>query len=328
MQEQEIEMFLTHLSAERRLSPHTLDGYARDLADFAAYVFDTLKVERFGEVTAGGVRSYLSDLMGRGYSRATIARKLACLRSFYRFLEIESLVSTNPARQVSTPRRPRRLPEFLYPQEVEALLSAPDLGTPQGIRDRAILELLYASGIRVAELVGLDLGDIEFELEYVRVYGKGSKERVVPVGRRALEAVSRYLEESRPAFSARVASPAEGRGRQGGATHAGEVQGRLGGLDGEPLFLNKLGTRLTARSVERMVKKYVVQACASGKVTPHTLRHTFATHLLEGGADLRAVQELLGHVDISTTQIYTHVTREKVRSVYLKAHPRARIPKR
>lgn len=328
MREQEVEMFLTHLSAERRLSPHTLDGYARDLADFAAYISGALKIERFGEVTAGAVRSYLSDLMARGYSRATVARKLACLRSFYRFLEAEGLVSTNPARQVSTPRRPKRLPEFLYPQEMEALLSAPDLGTPQGIRDRAILELFYASGIRVAELVGLNLGDIEFELEYVRVYGKGSKERVVPVGRRALEAVKRYLDESRPLLAARAASSRGVRGRQGGAAHADEGPGRQGGLGGEPLFLSKLGTRLTARSVQRMVKKYVAQACASSKVTPHTLRHTFATHLLEGGADLRAVQELLGHVDISTTQIYAHVTREKVRSIYLKAHPRAGGSKR
>ncbi|MDD2498406.1 MAG: tyrosine recombinase, partial [Desulfitobacteriaceae bacterium] len=244
------------------------------------------------------VRRFLAKLQAKGLSKSTMARKLAALRSFYRYLAREEIVKVNPMLNVHTPKMDKRLPKFLYYKEIEALLNAPD-STSQGERDKAILEVIYGGGLRVGELEGLNIVDIDFSLGYARVFGKGSKERVVPLGGAALRALRQYLSQGRKELEARSGS------RQ------------------EALFLNKYGRRLSARSVRNIVDKYVAQAALNQKISPHSLRHSFATHLLEGGADLRSVQELLGHVKMSTTQIYTHVTKKQLKSVYEKTHPRA-----
>jgi len=243
------------------------------------------------------VRKHLALLQRSGVKRTTIARKMASLRAFFRYLTREEILSVNPLSHVSSPKLEKRLPEVLSQDGAWALVQAPDTGTPAGLRDRAILEVLYSSGLRVSELVGLDLGDLDLSVGYVRVMGKGSRERIVPVGSYAVKAVKRYLTAGRPLLDKKKA--------------------------GQALFLNKDGGRLTTRSIRNIVDKYVEQVSIQRKISPHTLRHSFATHLLDGGADLRSVQELLGHVKMSTTQIYTHVSREKLMAVYEKNHPRA-----
>lgn len=289
-----LEQFLRYQRVERNASAHTVVNYQRDILQFIQFLCDDE-----AEVTAisrSKLRQYLAHLQQGGYARSSIARKLSSLRSFFRFLVAEGVCSENPLQHLATPKQEKLLPGFLYQAECFGLLDAPD-DSELGKRDRAILELLYATGIRVSELVGLDLYDIDFGQGYVRVFGKGAKERIVPVGRTACVAVTGYLTESRP----RLAQASSGRA----------------------LFLNRLGGRLTDRSVRRLVDKYVDMAAIQQHVSPHTLRHTFATHLLDNGADLRSVQELLGHASVSTTQIYTHVTKERLKAVYSQAHPRA-----
>lgn len=237
------------------------------------------------------LRWYLASLWRKGLARATISRKLAALRSFYRYLARMGAVSSPAALDLATPKRDRPLPKFLEKDEAEALLNGPNETTPLGMRDRAILETLYGGGLRVGELVDLNLTDLNLARGQLRVMGKGRRERICLVGRRAVNALQLYLTEGRP----KLKSP----------------------RSGDALFLNCQGGRLTARGVQMIVRKY-------GDVSPHALRHSFATHLLEGGADLRAVQELLGHASLSTTQIYTHVTAERLRSVYERCHPRAK----
>jgi integrase/recombinase XerC len=243
------------------------------------------------------IRKHLAQLQLSGLKRSTIARKMASLRAFFRYLSREELITANPLAFVSTPKIEKRLPEVLSQDGAWALVQAPDINTPSGLRDRAILEVLYACGLRVSELVGLDIADADLTLGYVRVMGKGSKERVVPVGSYAVNALNMYLATGRHLLDKSGSSPA--------------------------LFLNKSGGRLSARSIRNIVEKYVQMVSAQCKVSPHTLRHSFATHLLDGGADLRSVQELLGHVKMSTTQIYTHVSKERLLAVYEKSHPRA-----
>lgn len=240
----------------------------------------------------------MAQLQEKGLSKSTVARKLAALRSFYRYLTREEIINANPMTNVTTPKLEKRLPKFLYYQEVEALLNAPDASN-QGQRDKAILETIYGGGLRVSELVGMNMGDIDFSLGYARVFGKGSKERIVPLGGAALRALKQYISCGRKELEAKSIS------RQ------------------EALFLNKYGGRLSARSVRNIVNKYVAQAALTQKISPHALRHSFATHLLEAGADLRSVQELLGHVKMATTQVYTHVTKKQLKTVYQKTHPRA-----
>jgi integrase/recombinase XerC len=282
--------FLRYLAAERGASAHTLRSYAADLAELQTFLRGA-RVPGLAAADARVLRGYLAWLHGRGLAKSSIARKLASVRSCYRFLARRELVAANPARQLASPRLPRRLPSVLPKDESKDLLDAPSEDTLAGRRDRALLELLYASGVRVAECCGLDLEDLDRRHGTVRVMGKGSKERVVPVGEIALEALDAYLD-------------------------------RRGGGNG-PLFRNARGTRLSTRSVHSIVRRRARAAGLARRVTPHTLRHTFATHLLGEGADLRFIQELLGHSRLSTTQRYTHVSPEHLMKVYDAAHPRA-----
>jgi len=287
-----VEQFLRYLAVERGASAHTLRSYAGDLADCAAF----LESRRLGPLAAADarmLRGYLAALHERGLARASIGRRLAALRSFYRFLMRRGRAAANPARELRSPKLPPRLPGYLPIDESEALLRAERPPTVRGARTRAILELLYATGVRVAELAGLDVGDLDLGEGAVRVLGKGGKERIVPVGVKAVEALRAYLAET-------------------------------GGRTAGPLFLNARGRRLTVRSVHRIVRGAARAAGLQRRVSPHTLRHTFATHLLDAGADLRLIQGLLGHARLGTTQKYTHVTTDRLMKVYDAAHPRAR----
>ncbi len=298
-----IHRFLEHLQGERQLSPQTLRAYEYDLVSFHEFLArDFLgkapEEVRPRDVDALAVRSFLAALTRRGLGKRSQGRALAAVRSLFRFACLEGVMQANPAQGVRTPKFPKALPRHLRPGEVEDLIEAPAGDEPLVRRDRAILELLYAAGLRVSELVGLDWPDVDLSARVLRVMGKGSKERMVPFGRPAAEALRRWLEvwES--------------------------VREALDG--GEPVFLNRGGTRLTDRSVRRVIDRWVDAAAVARGVHPHTLRHTFATHLLENGADLRAIQELLGHSSLSTTQKYTHLEVERLLSVYRDAHPRAR----
>jgi integrase/recombinase XerC len=282
--------FLEYLGVERGASPHTLRSYAADLTEFTRFLTDE-KIGGLPDVDTRAVRAYVARLHQRRLSKATVARKLAAVRSCFRFLARRGALPANPARQVRSPRLGRRLPSFLPVDEATVLLNAPPEPSAAGARDRALLELLYASGLRVAEGCGLDLDDLDEARRTVRVVGKGDKERVVPVGETALEALAAHLAM---------------RGRQRG-----------------PLFLNARGGRLTPRSAHRIVRARARQVGIDQRVTPHTLRHSFATHMLGAGADLRLIQELLGHSRLSTTQRYTHVSPEHLMRVYDRAHPRA-----
>ncbi len=333
----EVAGFLASLAVENSASPHTLRSYRLDLAQFYAWLgsggtsapvvggresgrtrkhdFSAVQEEaqrqvgldELRSVTHLTIRSYLAFLQRQEFSRRTIARKLSCLRSFFKYLVLSDLVATNPVAGVHTPKLERRLPVFLDEEEIGGLLSQPDTGTPLGLRDRALLELLYATGLRVGELVALNRGDIDYSEGWVIVLGKGRKERAVPVGSEALQALGQYLKEGWPVLRSRA--PAEEQSLP-------EAQ--------QPLFLNKLGGRLSDRSVRRLVDRYISQLALSRQISPHKIRHTFATHMLNHGADLRAVQEMLGHASLSTTQIYTHVTTQRLRAEYLRAHPRQR----
>lgn len=290
-----LDSFLRFQRVERNASIHTIENYQRDVLQFIDFLCDDVVV---AEINKHDLRRFLAHLQQAGYAKSSIARKLSALRSFFRFLVGEGHCDNSPLEQISTPKQKRQLPNFLYVEQCVSLLEAPD-ASPLGKRDRAILETLYASGIRVSELVGMSLHDVDFRLGYLRVLGKGAKERIVPLGKPACRAVECYVKESRPLL------------QKPGSTHD------------KALFLNKAGTRLSDRSVRRLVDKYVNQVALREQVSPHTLRHSFATHLLENGADLRSVQELLGHANVSTTQLYTHVTGERLRNVYKKTHPRA-----
>ncbi|MDR7417133.1 MAG: site-specific tyrosine recombinase XerD [Armatimonadota bacterium] len=293
-----VDAFLDHLRLEVGCSPHTCAAYRTDLVDFARFV-RARGVTDLRAVSRAEVTLYLFSLRHRRMSPATVARRLSALRTLYRFLVQEGEANTDPTEDVRGPRRRRPLPKVLSREEVARLLTQPSARSPEGLRDRAILELLYASGLRVAELVGLEVGDVDLEAELVRVTGKGRRPRVVPVGSYAVRALEAYLNLGRPALL---------RGRQ---TRA--------------LFVNRAGRPLSRQGVWGMLRRYARLAGIASPVSPHVLRHSFATHLLEGGADLRAVQELLGHASIATTQIYTHVTREHLRQAFDRAHPRDRM---
>lgn len=296
-----IEDFLNHLRVVKNASRLTLTSYRTDLEQYFRFLAQRQNLEigdlNLEMINHKSVREYLASLQQQGLQRSTMARKLAALRSFVRYLCRENLLPSNPIAAVVTPKQDKRLPDFLYPVEVTQLLEAPDASKPLGIRDRALLEMLYATGIRVSELCGLETGDINHQDGYIKVTGKGDKDRIVPLGRQAAQALARYLKE-RQKMIARSKYP------------------------GTAIFLNRFGQPLSVRGVRNIVKKYVDILAINTKVSPHTLRHSFATHLLNRGADLRSVQELLGHVQLSTTQIYTHLTKEDIKRVHNKTLPR------
>ena len=288
--------YTNYLVAERNVSPYTVRNYTTDLIDFFNFL-RAKKVYSLKEVDRHILRNYLSYLVEQRFVKASIARKLSAIRSFYRYLMREKMVSANPVADTS-PKLDKRLPSFLTLEEVKKLLNTPDRSTPQGQRNHALLELLYASGLRVSELVSLNPGQIDLDTGEIRVWGKGSKERVTLMGKPAINALNTYINEGRPHLLSEKGSNA--------------------------LFLNRYGGKLTERSVQKMFEKYAKISGIGKRIHPHMLRHTFATHMLDGGADLRVVQELLGHADLSSTQIYTHVTKSRARKVYLSAHPMAR----
>jgi len=289
-----IARFAGYLATERNVSTHTLDAYASDLAQFAEFVHRERGVEA-GPAAVDHllIRRWLA-LLHKDHQKSSIGRKLAALRAFFRYLVREGRLAKNPAELVSTPKKEKRLPFHLNIDEVTSLVESPRESGILALRDRAILETLYSCGIRVSELTGLNVGEVDLESCLVRVLGKGGKERVVPIGRHARQAIGNYL-------MARNTPPHDA-----------------------PFLLNARGGRLTSRSVARTVDKYILQLATIKKISPHTLRHTFATHMLEAGADLRAIQELLGHASLSTTQKYTHVSIDRLMEVYDKAHPKAR----
>jgi integrase/recombinase XerD len=291
-----IERFGDFLSLEQGASPRTHEAYGRDLVRFASWA-RTRGAAAPTDVGPRLLRDFVYHLKDVGLAPASIRRNVSAVRTYYRFLLAEGHVVRDPSERLETPKRWRTLPDVLTVDEVSRLLAAPSLDEPLAFRDRALLELAYGAGLRVSEWIGLGAKDVLFEEQLVRVFGKGSKERLVPIGRSAIGAVAVYLRELRPKLE---------RGAGKGV-----------------LFLNARGTPLTRMGAWKILRKYVEQAGITKHVSPHTLRHSFATHLLEGGADLRAVQEMLGHADISTTQIYTHVDREYLRSVHRQFHPRA-----
>ncbi|RXS89557.1 site-specific tyrosine recombinase XerD [Geobacillus sp. PK12] len=297
--EYELKDFLHYLTVERNLAHNTIVSYERDLKKYVRYLCQVEQLQAWGEVERLHILHFLKFLSEQGQSARTIARHLASIRSFHQFLLREKIAAQDPTVHIETPQFERTLPKVLSVEEVEALLAAPQVSTPFGLRDKAMLELLYATGMRVSELVQLNLSDVHLTMGFVRCYGKGRKERIVPIGRMAIEALAHYLERGRP----QLVNP---RRR---ATEA--------------LFLNHYGQRLTRQGFWKILKRLAKEAGIEKELTPHTLRHSFATHLLENGADLRAVQELLGHADISTTQMYTHVTKTRLKDVYKQYHPRA-----
>jgi integrase/recombinase XerC len=310
--------FLEYLRLNRNASPHTVEAYRSDLAQFlacaAAYHGVPQQNLEPGSLDLGTVRGFMASLHKAGQSRASAARKLSSVRSFTRFLRREGAIEGDPAALAVSPRREQKVPRHLSIDEMSQLLEMPDLAEPLGRRDRAILELFYASGLRLSELVGLDLEDVNLGARVVRVFGKGAKERLVPFNTTTQQALRKWL----PDRLVILASKNKARGTRL------KARGSQRKEQGEPLFTNARGGRLTGRSIERLVAHYVAQCGRRHGISPHALRHSFATHLLQRGADLRAIQELLGHSRLSTTERYTHVNVAQLLDVYRKAHPRAR----
>jgi integrase/recombinase XerC len=300
-----ISEYLSFLRYQQNASSHTLRNYESDLSQFLDYLTHTPAGEprtepELSQLDNITIRDFLASLYARGNAKSSVARKLAAVRSFMKFLSGQDVIPANPAKVVATPRQEKRLPAYLQVDAVVELIESPDDTTVLGKRDRCILELLYATGVRAGELVGLDLGDIDLAGGVLRVLGKGRKERVVPFGSKARQALENYS-----AFRPEL------------------LRGRHRAIRAEAVFLNAHGGRLTTRSIGNIVGRYVTQTAQKLKVHPHTLRHTFATHMLNAGADLRAIQELLGHASLSTTQKYTHVTTEQLVRIYKSCHPRA-----
>lgn len=290
-----VEAYLSHLRVERGASAHTLRAYSADLMRYLEWA-DRAQVDPLG-LDHRELRRYLAELDRARYARTTIARRLSAVRSFFSYLLAEGIASSDPSTVLAAPKRAERLPKIVPQDDLRLLLDAPDSSTSVGVRDRAILELLYACGLRVSELTSLSLHDVDLKQGQLRVSGKGSKERIAPMHPLAVARSRAYLDEARPALAKRT-SP-------------------------ESMFLSIRGARLSEDAVRRLFKRYVQQVGAASEFSPHALRHTFATHLLEGGADLRTVQDLLGHVALSTTQIYTHVSMKRLQDVHRNAHPRA-----
>ncbi|MFH1406670.1 MAG: tyrosine recombinase XerC [Candidatus Omnitrophota bacterium] len=285
-----IEKFLTYLNIERNASAYTTMNYALDLKGFRDFL-KNMELEKIDYLT---LRKYLAHLREKNYNKSSVARKLACLRSFFKFLCRDGYLKNNPTTGISTPKLEKKLPLFLEEGEIEKLIGSP--GTDlMGLRDRAILETFYSTGVRISELVGMDTDNVDFIGGVVKVYGKGKKERLVPIGEKAIRAIRIYLQKRR----------------------------NTGSKTNIPVFANRNSMRLTGKGVRDVVNKYIKKASLREGISPHSLRHSFATHMLNRGADLRSVQELLGHMNLSTTQIYTHITTQRLKEVYDKAHPRA-----
>jgi len=291
-----LDRFLDHLRLERGLSDNTVEAYERDLSHYLGSLADR-RVDRPEDIAAAHVSAYLRALGELGMEPSSVARNLTAIRMYHRFLLTEGVVDTVPTDDLKPPKLGRKLPSVLSVEEIDRLLDQPDTATNLGVRDRALLEAIYGAGLRVSEAVDLRPGQIVFDVEILRVMGKGSKERLIPIGRPALAWVRRYLDEVRPELA--------------------------GPQSGNSVFLNFRGGRLSRVGIWKVIRKHVTGAGITKPVSPHTLRHSFATHLLEGGADLRAVQEMLGHADISTTQIYTHIDRDYLKEVHRTFHPRA-----
>ncbi len=292
--------FLHYLAVERGLARNTLEAYERDLTSFLEYMSDKQGITTLDQVDRVHIVNYLMFLRESGRASSTVARTMTSIRSFFKFLVREQILAADPSIYMDTPKTDKKLPKVMNLEEVERLLDAPQVKEPAGIRDKAMLELLYASGIRVSELVSLNVGDLNLGMGFVRCIGKGSKERIIPLGRIALDWLDRYIQTARPKL----------------------LKGRL---SEQALFVNRNGGRMTRQGFWKIIKQYGKEANIDKDITPHMLRHSFATHLLENGADLRAVQEMLGHSDISTTQIYTHVTKLRMKDVYNRTHPRAKM---
>jgi integrase/recombinase XerC len=316
-------VFLAHLRDERGLSANTVAAYERDVVQFFRFA-GRAKVVDPAAVDSLLLRRFLAQLRTRGFAASSVARKAAALRACFRLLVRRGLVPSNPAADLGAPRGPRRLPVVLKQRQVEALLARPEAVDPVGLRDRAILELLYATGMRVGELCGLTLGDVDLHGDVARVHGKGGKQRLVPFGEPARQALHAYLAEGRAAMlsEARNRSSRNPPGRSS-AVNRPATRDRPSTPGERALFFNRRHRPMTPRDVRGMIQRYRAGLGLPTETSPHTLRHSFATHLLEGGADLRSVQELLGHVALTTTQTYTHVSNERLRRVYEQSHPRA-----
>ena len=298
-----IELYAFFLKNEKNYSYYTIVSYRNDLIQFFNYLklYRILKDDKIEDVDRSVMRKYIVYLKKSDYSARSISRKISTVRSFFKFCLREGIIKVNPTINLITPKIDKKLPYFLYLQEVNKLIETPLKNTIFGIRDRAILELLYGTGIRVGELVNLNICNIDLYEKTIIVFGKGSKERILPLGNPSIRAIQEYLT----------------------SRNLSEKKIFVNKNDLEALFLNRLGGRLTTRSIRRIIIKYMKMAGLNKKISPHVLRHSFATHLLEGGADLRSVQELLGHKSLSTTQIYTHITKERLKTIYKKSHPRA-----
>ena len=298
--ESTIHVFLSYLRVEKGLAQNTILAYGRDLKRFAEFLGKRQKTQ-IESVNREDIVDFLASLYKEKLDSRSVARYLVSLRGLYKFAMMEELVTTDPTENLESPKVRSSLPTYLRVEEIDKLLQAPDLATPSGLRDRAMLEVLYSTGLRVSELLNLRIADIDMRMGCARCIGKGDKERLVPIGRKAIEAVEQYLAHARPKF-ARPSSPPP---------------------HNQVLFLTRLGKRLSRVAIWRILHDYGIRLGLRGKLTPHKLRHSFATHLLEGGADLRSVQLMLGHADISTTQIYTHVVEERLKQIYKAHHPRA-----
>ncbi|HWR45232.1 site-specific tyrosine recombinase XerD [Sporomusa sp.] len=288
--------FINYLAVERGLAQNTLESYGRDLRQFQTYLQNS-QLDFLRNSNRDTILSYLNSLQLKGRAVSTISRNLAAIKSFYQYLVRERHLEKDPAVNLESPKLEKKLPRILSIGEVEELLKQPNTFQPTGLRDKAMLELLYATGIRVSELICLNISDVNLDMGYIKCYGKGAKERIVPLGSIAAKCVQEYIGKGRTKLVRTYEEPS--------------------------LFVNHHGNRLTRQGFWKIIKKYAMEACITKEITPHTLRHSFATHLLENGADLRSVQEMLGHADISTTQIYTHVTKNRLKEVYDKTHPRA-----
>jgi len=296
-----INIFMDYLINEKNFSKHTVLSYENDLFGFYHYLMNSRMHESIQDINHFTIRKYIAYLKEKKYSRKSIARKASSIRSFFKYLLRKRIIVENPALNLVTPKIDKKLPSFLYIQEINCLIDSIDTGKPQGKRDKTILEILYGTGMRVSELVHLNMNDLDLIENTVRVFGKGSKERILPLSKPCIKALNNYFLIREEHY----------------------LKSKIADKKNSIVFLNRFGGRLTTRSICRIIQKRIKESGLNKKISPHALRHTFASHLLDGGADLRSVQELLGHESLSTTQIYTHITKERLKSVYHKTHPRS-----